>query len=413
MSDNQPHRSSRPLDVAPDGKSLGELEQAVRRSLADQAAGVRPSGADLADVAVARVRRLRRRHTLLGLAALVVATVVASGVLLDWSADRNERYAPTTELLLDAPTTAPPRPQESARLAADDGLPAELSAQLIGAGAGGGAALAGADGSVVGLGQIGEVVAAHRIGAGVAVVSDAGGVRRLWWVESERGLRLVLTGLDAVVVDGARVAWRRGVLLATETLSPSGELANRVVTTAPAGGGLPVGFLGEAVLLAGEQGWDTWNPAAGAYQPSWSSRVAQVYGLQPDGVAVGLVPDPAGGGGSCLARLVVEPELAPAETGCVATSLTADRPAALSPDGRWLLAVADGATVLIDLTAPPAGAERLVEEAPAPVATPVWLAADRVAFLAGGGDLVQLWPEGPRVERYLLSGDPPVLVQPG
>jgi hypothetical protein len=410
MSDNQPHRSSRQLDVAPDGKGL---EEAVRRSLAGQAAGVRPSGADLAGVAVARVRRLRRRHTLLGLAVLVVATVVASGVLLDWSADRRDRYAPTTtELLLDAPTTAPARPHEPARLAADGELPAELSAELIGAGTGG-AVLAGADGNVVGLGQIGQVVAAHRIGAGVAVVSDAGGVRRLWWVESEQGLRLVLTGLDAVVVEGARIAWRRGVLLATETLSADGALSGRVVTTAPAGGGLPVGFLGDAVLLAGEQGWDTWNPAGGAYQPTWSTRVARVYGAQPDGVPVGLVPDPSGGGGSCLARLVVEPELAPADSGCVATSLTPDRPAALSPDGRWLLAVGDGATVLVDLTAPAAGAERLVEEAPAPVATPVWLAADRVAFVAVGSTLVQLWPDGPRVELYPLAGDPPVLVQPG
>lgn len=406
-------------------------EDEVRRCLTDRAAGVRPSGADLAGTAIARTRRARRRRTVVGLAAIMGGTMLAAGVLLQgWHAPERTSYGPVTGVLEVAPPT--PTPAVPPRLASDPEIARALSVGVVGEAEGGGVALATGDGRTLDLGGVDELVSAHRVPGGWAVVSGQPGFTRLWWVAAGQDPVPVLSGMDAIAVDRGRVAWRRGGLLAAAELSAGGERISQASTVAPAADARPVGFLGDAVLLqrTDPSGWDAWRPADGDYRASWNPEVLRVYGALPDGQgAVGLVPPAAAGSAHpCLARLDVAPRLPRTKLGCPAGGLAVDAPAALSPDGRWLLTAgsggdpeADRSAVVVDLAAAfgadPAAAVVEVPDVPAPTGQPVWAAADQALFPTADR-LVRVWPERLRagepdaVELVALSGAPPLLVRP-
>jgi hypothetical protein len=390
-------------------------EGEVREFLADQATRQRPARVDLANVAISRARRVRRRRAVFGLAMIVAGTVAATGVALhDWAGSGGgPRYGVVSDLFEEQ--ASPSETPEAPRLALDRSMPGAVSADIIGEGVDGGLVLATAAGETLPLGPIRNVVSAQRVGRGWAVVSGEPGTARLSWVTPGSEPRALLGGMDAIVVAHGQVAWQRGVVLWAATLTADGQLAGRVSTAAPEGDGLPVGFVQEAVLLerTGSNGWDTWNPARGDYRPTWTDEVLKVYG-SVDPLAVGLVPPQPGSSGPCLAQL--DTELQVAGVSCVPQALSPDRPGAVSPQGRWLL----NGSLLVDLGEAFGGQrERAVTEvaSESTVTTPVWLGPDRVLF-ATADSLVQLWPDRLRagdpdaVEQIPLSGGSLSVVQP-
>jgi hypothetical protein len=334
----------------------------------------------------------------LGLASVIAATVLATGGLLhDWQGPGSGDVGLATGRI-GGPVTAAPEP-EPARLASHPDLASELAVDVIGEAAAGGLVLATGDGRTLDLGPISKVVSAHRVGDGWAVVSGHPGTTRLWWVSAGERPVSLLAGMDSIAIDGERVGWRRGSLLFAATLSGQGELAERVTTTAPDGDGHPVGFVGQAVLLARSEpaGWDIWQPAAGDYQPAWTGRVIRVYGELAGGqAALGLVPPEPGASGPCLAELDPGRGLAPARAGCLPGGLSAAGPAALSPRGRWLITTQEGAgTVLVDVTAALAEQPSAVTEVPdlpAPAGPPVWVDPEQ-ALVPTADSLVRVVPE--------------------
>jgi hypothetical protein len=427
MPDNRESRPARLFGVAQGDEGW---EGEVRRLLADQASGVRHPANDLAGPAISRARRARRRRHVIGLAGVVAGTVLATGVLMhDWrvagtSSDSDEsEFGVVSELSGEQPS---PLPEERPRLAMGHAMPVSMSADLIGAGTTGGLVLATADGEQIDLGPIREVSSAHRFGRGWAVAGGGQGTARLWWVTAGQAPLALLAGMDAIVVGHGQVAWQRGVMLSAASLSEDGQLVGRVSTTAPYGDGYPVGFLHDSVLLERTEstGWDTWHPAQGDYQPTWTDDVVRVYGPLADGASsVGLMATQPGIEGSCLAKL--DAELVVAGTSCVTTQeLPPDAPAAVSPDGQWLFSGGSqpAGSLLVDLDIafdgqPDQAVTAWAEASPAAVAVPVWLGPDRVLFATGDG-LVQLWPDRLRagddgaVERIPVAGGAPLVVDP-
>jgi hypothetical protein len=404
-----------------------DWEHEVRKSLAAQAGQVRHSRLDLAGTAIVRAGRARRRRTVVGLAAVLLGTLLATGALLqDWTGDDpggGGGYSAVTGQRDGSPPGPSPTPAGEVGLAADQAVPDEVSADIVGGGADGGLVLATADGQRLDLAPIRQVDSAHRVGDGWAVVGGEPGITRLWWVAPDREPVSLLAGMDAIVVQQGQVAYQRGALLATGRLAGDGQLYDEVSTAAPQGDGEPVGFVNDAVLMSrtGSTGWDTWHPASGDYRPAWTDQVIRVYGPIADGpAAVGLVPPESGGGGACLARL--DEELVASQVSCVTQELPADAQAAVSPQGRWLLTSAPGDAVLVDLAdvfdpQRKAAAVTALTDVAGPAAAPVWLGADRVVF-ATDDSLIQLWPDRLRagaadaVQQVPLLGVAPVLVQP-
>lgn len=405
-------------------------ESEVRDSLADRASGPAPlPRTDLAGTAIARGRRLQRRRQLAGLVAVAGATVLATGVLMQGLPGGGGQPGPASGLIGDPVSEPPSDSDEPATLAGDPALAVTLAVDLVGAAdGGGGPVLATGDGRTLDLSAVGEVVSAHRVGEGWAVVSGESGTARLWWVRAGQPPAPVLAGMDRIVVDQTRVAWRRGAVLAAATLSGDGELRDRSTTAAPDGDGQPAGFLGDTVLLTGSNpaGWDTWQPG-GDYQPGWNDQVVRVYGELPDGrSAIGLVRPEPDTGRPCLARLDVQRKLAPAELRCQAGELSADAPAALSPEGDWLITMGGAGNeagtrpVLVDV------AEALVDQPAVTVVRglrslagpPVWVDLARV-LVRSGDRLVRVDSERLRtgapgaVEEFDRSQGVLAVVQPG
>lgn len=437
-ADNPGSGPARLLGVADQDPSEGQ----VRDCLAGQTARGRLPRTDLAGVAISRGRRTHRRRQLVGLVAVVGATVLAAGVLLqDWQGSSGGSIGPAAGRIGDpADATATPTPDRPAELAYDPALPVTLAADLVGDGAAGGRVLATGDGRTMSLDQVGTVVSAHQVGQGWAVISGDPGTTRLWWVDQGGVAVSRLAGMDAIAVEHDRVAWRRGAVLASASLSSQGDLVERSTTAAPEGDGQPVGFLGETVLLsrADPAGFDTWLPAAGDYRPAWNDQVTRVYGALADGSGtVGLVPPEPGaadGSGGCLAQLAADRKLAPTDLACLPDGgvpdgglpgggLSVDGPAALSPHGRWLVTAAadpDAGPLLVDLAAAFARqpAVSAVPDLPALTGRPVWLSPEQVVLPTADG-LVRLVPERllagapDAVEVMPLSGATVQVVQPG
>jgi hypothetical protein len=389
-----------------------ELERALRRCLRRQAAGVRPSGADLAGRSLRSGRRRRALGGTAGLAAVILLTVLASGVLLHGS----ERASPAPVRGFAYPVSGldqlPPLMSDPVvpELGTERQVLLDAPVGLVGRDEAGRLLLVSGSGRVVDLRYLSSVTSAHPVGDGWAVV--AGGQRAtLWWVDARQRPRLVLGSLDGLAVDGSRVAWRRDNVLSAARLSHAGELEQQVDTSVADRGVDPYGFVGDRVLLAhiGPErelaAWDTWRPDTGAYVAGPAAGVEWVFGALPGGeAAVGLAPV---AGAPCLARLDAQRGLAVEVTACL-PELPAAGPAAISPDGRWLLGSTEvggdgaGSPLLVDLTAAfdgDAGAVRVVTGAPGPVGSPIWTGIGSAAYLSGTGAF-QLWPE------LVLTGAP-------
>lgn len=335
----------------PPGVRTDDLEQALRRCLADHAAGrPRTTGAvdtvDVADWAIRRARRHRRVRAG-GAAAfgicLLAAASVASGQVLPASGRAPTLLAepaappPPVQTASPAPAAAAPLPLHGdlrrQPLAAAPPLPVDL----VVAGE-----LHTTDGRQVDLGPIEAVAQASRMSDGWLLVGEAPAddPAEVWFVTPDAPPKPVLTDVDAVAVDpaGSRIAWRHGAQLAVASLV-SGELTNTTTSKAPEPG-RPVGFAGDAVLLARDgdgngRALGVWRPGQGGL-PRWTDSASAVYGALPDGrTVVAQVSD--GGGRSCLALLDVARELVTTRSAC-ALPLTGDGRGAVSADGRWLVA---------------------------------------------------------------------------
>jgi hypothetical protein len=412
-------------------------EQAIRRTLTSKAAGVRPSRDDPAGIAVARARRVQRRRRTVGLAAVVVATIVATGALINGIPGPGPGTGGPVSLsgmFGDPVVERRPDPVEGP-LVVDQSVAEQVATDVIGTGADGGLVLATEDGQIADLDAIGHVTSAHRVGDGWAVISGNAGTVRLWWVVPDARPAALLSGMNAVVVEDGQVAWRRGSMMAAAVISSTGRLRQRVNIAAPEGGGDPVGFLGGAVLLGraeddGATSWDVWHPSDSGYVPQWTQDVLWVYGTLPGGTtAVGLVSPPPGAQEPCLAKLTVDTGLRVSPRLCL-PDLPGAGAAAISPGGRWLVGAAEpaapgeppaGPVVVVDLSAAFAQAPDYaasVDVVGAPTGRPVWTSADQVLFSTVDG-IVRLWPDrvldgaAEAVELMPASGDTPVLVDAG
>jgi hypothetical protein len=137
----------------------------------------------------------------------------------------------------------------------------------------------------------GNVTQVQRAGDGFVVVEQSQGDddQRAWYVNERSGVPvMVLDNVRSVAVstDGeGRMAWLAGSkMFYQETAVPAARFESTVqpVETDRPVDGRPVGFVGDAVLLAdpgpaGPERHDLWFPDRGDYVPTWATFFA-VYG---------------------------------------------------------------------------------------------------------------------------------------
>ncbi|MEH1124470.1 hypothetical protein [Micromonospora sp. CPCC 206061] len=355
--DNLQPGPARPLGVTPD-----ELERALRDSLAGATTDMAPvRHADPAGTAIRRAKRISRRRSVAGTALVVVATVAAAMGVVQLRPD-NERYAgpawigdPYPSILRSADPTPtrldPPDSSDEMRrqdLGVGDELPVDVVVTTH---------LQTASGKIVDLASLGTVTQAHRADGGWLMVgAQQSGRSALWWVSADGSARELLPPVEAVVLasDGLRVAWLDGARLFSASViqgQVSGAQQSAALTQ-----GLPVSFLGRAVLMArtrdgGDEYAVWWPDGGGAFKPTWSGTTVGIYGPLPDGkTVVGQVLQ-GRGNSACLALLDARNALTVLKTAC-ATRLKRDGAGTVSPDGRWLVADAETANLaaLVDLT---------------------------------------------------------------
>ncbi|ASW53399.1 hypothetical protein [Plantactinospora sp. KBS50] len=305
-----------------------ELERALRDMLSQRVAGSR-SPLDPAEVAIRRGRRVRRFQTVGGIASAALAIVLVSvGIIEVGTASRN---GPMVVVLDDSPDASgsafgPVRP-DTAPDPSPAGIPATV--ELVS-----GHTLTGTDRIDFALDS--PVTAARRTGDGWLLVTGPAGRSTLWLGTGSGGARRLVTGASVLTLgaDGQRVAWRDGSQLYVSSIS--GGVLAPATSIGWAVGAVPIRFLGGALLLyrADPAGFRLWWPSGGR-ETAWQPTPLGVYGLLPDGrTAVGEVHGPDGT--PCLALLDLDQDLASTRTACGVR--LAPGPAAVSPDGRWLLA---------------------------------------------------------------------------
>lgn len=317
-------------------------------------------------------------------------------------------------------------------LAADGAIVDRVQGGLVGEGDHEGLVLATDDGMLADLGPIRDVSSVHRVSRGWVVVTADASAARLWWVTDGAEPRVVLSGLDEIVTDGTRVAWRLGSRISTGTLAADGSLDRQADYQAAAGGVRPAGFLGGEILLqratgGGAVSWALWRPdecaveSCADFDPVWNQGVLRVFGAEPGGqAAIGLVPAVSKDQGVCLARLRIADDL-PVLAQVCPRGLPSTGPASLSPDGRWLIATSGGATavVVVDVAAAFDGdpsAVLPVDTTAKPAAVPVWSGPEEAVYPAEDR-LVWVRPDRVRdgaaeaVAEAELAGALPTLVQ--
>ncbi|MDG4768112.1 hypothetical protein O7632_29070 [Solwaraspora sp. WMMD406] len=424
--DNHPALRRRPPVVATD-----DLERALRDCLVDQTVRA-PSLVDPAERAIRRARRVRRNR----IGAATLAGVCLAGSTSALAAGLAPAATPAPALLAEAPvlmvtpsgaTTTGPAAQAAPLPLSDDLRRQPLAAAqvppvdvVLADG------LHTSDGRRIDLGPIAAVSQASRIPDGWLLVEEQpSGETGVWFVTATAAPRVVLPGVDGVVFDpaGTRIAWRTGAEVAVARLV-DGELAD-LEHTAVSPETRPVGFAGDAVLMAradGEDnpaGYDVWWPGRGQFQPTWNETATAVYGSLPDGQSiVAQINDVAGR--SCLALLDVRRELAASKTVC-ALPLTSDGRGAVSHDGRWLMANGTADTrsttetelaMLVDLGEVFDQEPAAIREAgPRLTGTAVWADAETVVHVADDEQLVRInvdrisTGQDGAVERYELPTD--------
>ncbi|MEJ3743205.1 hypothetical protein WEI85_07955 [Actinomycetes bacterium KLBMP 9797] len=353
--DNLRPGPARPFGVTPD-----DLENALRDSLSGAAADAYPiRNNDLAGTAIRRARRTQRRWSVAGVALVAAATVVAgAGVTQIVPAQQRQAgpawvFDPAPEL--ERPDEATPSPSP----ALPDGpelrqQQLELSQRpLVDVVVAGN--LRTASGRVVSIDGLGTVRQAHEVDGGWLVVSgQPSDGFALWYVGQFGARRQLLPPAKAMVLgsDGRQVAWIDGARLFAGAVV-QGEIAGAKQAIAPREG-LPISFVGAAVLMGRAQGGDldgyaVWWPERGGFEPAWNDAAVSVYGSMPDGhTVVGQVRDESTP--ACLALLDANNALSVLKTAC-ALSLADGGAGSVSPDGRWLVADASfGAAAVVDLS---------------------------------------------------------------
>ncbi|MDZ5441823.1 hypothetical protein U2F26_03625 [Micromonospora sp. 4G57] len=390
--DNQTEGPERPFAVTQD-----ELERALRETFARRVAAPGPLAADPAALAIRRANRTVRRRALAGLALAGAATVLVTTGTAQFGDRPGHQGSPI--VVLGDPRTPAPLPTASPSTPSPKGpVRAELDLII-------GSWLEGSGGERRELTDVGPVDRAQRVadhgGWLVTSVATAAG-RTLWWVPPNGSApQVLLAGADAIALapDGRQLAWRDGRELLAAALV-GGQLFATTGTPAP-DGAVPVGFVGDAVLVRqpGQGGFTVWRRLAGALPAAAERSLLNVYGVLPDGRVVGQVS--AGTPRRpCLALLDPARGLAPVRTGC-GPELGTDGRGGVSADGRWLLVNGAGKdALLVDLDT--LGSTVSARSAgPAVTDVVAWTPTGTALHVDGAGGLVRV-----RVER-VLAGERP------
>lgn len=371
-----------------------ELERAVRESLSRQVAVPRPIVADPAGLAIRAAKRVQRRRALTGVALAAVATVLISTGVAQLG-EQSNRNIPPTMVLGNPPGPASP-PQIGPTSPQVGRGPGGTAVDLIV-----GTALTTTGGDRVQLSDVGPVERALRVSGGGWLVLGAptAAGHTLWSVRPDGASRVMLAGADAIAVaaDGQQVAWRDG-----PELFAAGVVGGQVIAavrTAVPDRATPVGFVGDAVLVRldpGRPGYALWRPGSGPPRPGADTITLNVYGVLPDGRAIGQVS--AGTPRRpCLAVLDPARDLDPIQTGC-GLNLSTDGHGVVSSDGRWLVLNgragdwADGpvTALLVDLRRA-FGPTPVARPAGPPLAGVVaWAPPQTAVYVEAKGGLVQL-----------------------
>ncbi|WP_405114003.1 hypothetical protein OG559_08285 [Micromonospora sp. NBC_01405] len=382
-----------------------ELERAVRETLSRQAATLRPLAVDPAGLAIRRANRTRRRRTLTGIALAGAATVLVSAGLVQFGAQPGHPTTPTVVLGDPREATASPTPHlvasPSAGAARPVPGPGGSAVDLI---VGTTLRTARAESIPLGLGAVDRAQRIPDQGGWLVVSGPTAAGRTLVSVRPDGSSQALLAGAEAIAVatTGRQVAWRDG-----DRITLAGIVGERLVavTSTPAPGpSVPVGFVGDAVLVRLDPtrpGYAVWRPAAGGLSAGTGDDVLAVHGTLPDGRAIGLVTSGTPGR-PCLALLDPARNLAVTRTAC-GPVLDADGFGAVSADGRWLLAngrtgasKATGA-LLIDL-ATLDGTPVARRAGPALAGAAAWTPTRTAGYVDGRGWLVQV-----RTDRVLAG----------
>jgi hypothetical protein len=201
-----------------------------------------------------------------------------------------------------------------------------------------------------------NVTQVRRAGDGFVVVAHVFGdeEQRAWYVDERGGAPVMV--LDrvrsvAVAADGTgRMAWVDGSkMFYRASVKPFAVGRSQPVETDRPESGHPVGFVGDAVLLAdrgpGEAGrHDLWFPERGDYEPTWATFLA-VYGVRG---SAELVVAKQTRSSVCLASVRMS-TLKLNESGCHHVDRAPER-GWVSPSGRWLVVADEHQAQMFDLS---------------------------------------------------------------
>ncbi|MGW1057051.1 hypothetical protein [Micromonospora rubida] len=395
-----------------------ELERALRETLSRQAATLRPLAVDPAGLAIRRANRTRRRRTLTGIALAGAATVLVSAGVAQFGAQPGHPTTPTVVLGDPRGATATPAPSLVASPSAGPARslpgPGGSAVDLI---VGTTLRTTGNESIPLGLGAVDRAQRVPGQGGWLVAGEPTAAGRTLVSVRPGGSRQVLLAGAEAIALaaTGRQVAWRDG-----DRISLAGIVGDRLVaitSTAALGPAVPVGFVGDAVLVRLDPtrpGYALWRPAVGGLSAGPGGDVLAVHGTLPDGRAVGVVGTGTSGR-PCLALLDPARNLAVTRTAC-GPLLDADGFGAVSADGRWLLAngrtgasKAAGA-LLVDLDTLD-GTPVARRAGPALAGVVAWTPARTAGYVDGRGWLVQVRPDrvlaGEQADAAPVSGVDP------
>ncbi|HEY2949207.1 MAG TPA: hypothetical protein VGJ53_12555 [Micromonosporaceae bacterium] len=381
--------------------TVGDLERDLRACLAARAAQPAPPAGDLSGAVIRRGHRILRRRAAGGAVALAAVTTLATSGIAQL--DAGPAPPPKLSTLMAEPVLPPADPPSASRaapiespetLARENALaPRPLPVEVVTS-----ERLVPTTGPTIDLKPVGPVTAAYGVSAGWLVTGGAPTAPTSLWFVRRTGARVrLLSDVDGLALsdDGTRVAWRKGGRLSLASITGD-TLRNKVQTAAPAGS-LPVAFAGRLVLLsrsratsAGRTELGVWSGDRPDAVPAWRSEASASYGTLPDGrTIVARLADRPGTEG-CVALLDASRTLSVQRRSCSLPLPAAGR-GWVSPDGRWLVAIArSGRAVLVDLSTAFEATPTVCDAGPAPNGMAVWLDAHTLVHGGNGQELVRL-----------------------
>jgi hypothetical protein len=383
------------------------LEDALAAAFAERAAQALPVPVDLARRAIVN-GRVQRRRQLAGASAIAICAFVATAlVVVGGSPDVIETPAVTSPVAQASPSAEPlarkPPPVTTGESASPVPMMARIPVDFVTGGR-----LHLRDGRALTLALTAVVEQVYRAEAGFVVV-ETSTLRRAWFVDGTTGAQVMLFDKAtwvAVAGDGSgRLAWVSGRDMYFRNSSQEAGQVRR--TEAPADGG-PIGFVGDAVLLAdpvkGGAGFgrhDLWFPAKGDYRPTWVDFFA-VFGVRSGGRELVAARSTARKD-ICISFATIE-DLVVQQAECDLLDQPPKR-GWVSPSGRWLVVVDARGAQVFDLSVKRRTAARLGAVVQDVRADATWLDPDTVA-LHDADRLLVLPMQGPgHATEYLLPAD--------